>query len=136
MQKFDQRLIGFITTFENVTRAEVKDAFLDKNNVLVFVVKQGQVAKAIGRGGQNVQRISNLLKKRVKVVEFNEDPCVFAKRFVDPVKPDEIVLEDDHVSIRAASRQTRALLIGRDKQNIKELEELMQKYFKLKVKVT
>jgi len=49
--KLDQKLIGYITVFENLTKARVKDIFLTEDQ-LVFIVQGGDAGKAIGRKGQ------------------------------------------------------------------------------------
>ena len=53
--KFDMQIIGYVTYFENLTKASVKDCFLEGDS-LVFVVDQGQLRKALGKGGEKVRR--------------------------------------------------------------------------------
>lgn len=127
--KYDAQLIGFITTFENITRASVKDAFLDKNSQLVFVVKRGDAGKAIGRNGSNIRRITTLFKKKVKIIEFNENIKEFIKNAIDPIKVDSIEENDKLILIKSKSTQTKASLIGRNKENLNELNSLINRYF-------
>lgn len=135
MDKIDAKIIGFINTFERVTRTNIKTAFLDKNNQLVFIVNEGKAGKAIGKGGSNIKKLSHLLKKRIKVVEFNQDIKEFIKSYINPLKAEKIEIEDKTVKIKAKSRQTKALLIGKNQQNIQELNKLTKKFFDCEVKV-
>ena len=66
--KFDIKLIGLINVFEKVTRSRVKDAFFDKDGILVFIVKQGEIGTAIGKKGVNVKKLSTVMKKKIKLI--------------------------------------------------------------------
>ena len=70
-------LIGLINTLEKISKAKVKDAFFDRHKTLVFIIQKGEIRKAIGNKGANVRRLANLMKKRLKLVEFNEDLVKF-----------------------------------------------------------
>lgn len=132
--KLDIETIGYVNTFENLTRVGVKDCFLDKNNNLVFIVDFGKAGMAIGKDGSNIKRLSNMLKKRIKVIEFNSDPVKFAANVIQPLKG-EIRQEDKIIIIKADSMQDKAKLIGRNKQNLNALQELINKYFDFEVRI-
>lgn len=132
--KLDIETIGYANTFENLTRVGVKDCFLDKNNNLVFIVDFGKAGMAIGKDGSNIKRLSNMLKKRIRVIEFNSDPVKFAANAIHPLKG-EIRQEDKIIIIKADSMQDKAKLIGRNKQNLNALQELVNKYFDYEVKI-
>lgn len=134
MRKLDARLIGYITTFENLTKAKVKDAFFEKN-YLVFIVEVGDAGRAIGKRGNNIRMISRLLKKKIKVIEFNSDVKEFVRNIIDPIKADEIIQEDSIVKIKSRDIQTRALLIGRNRVNIENLNNTVKKFFNVDVSV-
>ena len=134
MIKFDAKLIGYVTTFENLTKAKVKDAFFEKG-YLVFIVEEGDAGKAIGRKGNNIRMISRLLKKKIKLIEFNSDVKEFVKNIIDPLKADEIVEEDNKIKIRSKDLQTKSFLIGRNRTNITNLNNTVKKYFNVEVSV-
>ena len=58
--------VGFVSTqaIRNVKNREV----------LENIVNQGEISKAIGIKGKNAKNIENLLKKKIKIIEFNSDP--------------------------------------------------------------
>jgi N utilization substance protein A len=133
--KLDQRLLGYITTFETVTKTEVKDCFVNKNDQVVFVVKQEQGGKAIGKGAVNVKKIERMLQRKIKIIEFNENVVEFVKNAIYPLKSPEITSYEDKVIIKTDTTYLKALLLGRDKLNLKELQSLVSKYFNVKVEI-
>lgn len=131
--KIDATLIGYITTLENITNTQVKDCFINKNNQVVFIVKNGQGSKAVGRQAVNLRRIESLLHKKIKIIEFNEDPVEFVKNVIYPLKSPEIKLNENEITIKTDSTHLKALLLGRDKANLKELHNIVNKYFNLNI---
>ena len=129
--KIDLTLIGYITTFENITGTQVKDCFINKNNQVVFIVKNGQGSKAVGKKAINLKKIEKLLNKKIKVIEFNEKPEEFVKNVIFPLKSPEIKLNENEIKIKTDSTHLKALLLGRDRANLKELQGIVNKYFKV-----
>ena len=134
MRKFDTRLIGFITTFENITNARVKDAFIEKDQ-LVFIVDEGDAGKAIGKRGAKIKMISRLLKKKIKIIEFNSDVKEFVKNIIDPLRADDIEVNENKVNVKSRDLRIKSLLIGRNRENLKNLNNTVKKYFNVEVVV-
>lgn len=132
--KYDIELIGYITTLENISGSKVKDAFIDKNGMLVFIINQGDMAKAIGKRGINIKRLSNLLKKRLKLIEFNENVVEFVKNCIQPLQA-SVSQEENKILLESPDTTIKAKLIGRDKQNLIALNELVNRYFKVEITV-
>lgn len=118
----------WITLFENLSGAKVKDAFLRKSSVN-FIVEKQDMWKAVGKKGANVKKIEGLIKKKIRVIEFDEDVCRFVENFIYPIKVEKIELEEKIVNIYAQGAQTKGLLIGRESKNLKELKEILLRYF-------
>jgi len=133
--KLDIKTIGYVNAFETLTKTTVKDCFLDKNDNLTFIVGFGDAGKAIGRAGSNIKRLSNMIKKKIRVLEFNEDPTKFVANAIYPLKVQGIMVSDKIIIIKAESMQDRAKLIGRDRKNLNALQELITKFFDYEVKV-
>ena len=91
--KLTTESIGYINLFESLTGAKLKDCFFD-SDVLVFLVEEGNVKRAIGKDNSNIKKISHILKKRFKILAFSDDVCKFAANLIYPIKADEISLED------------------------------------------
>jgi len=127
--KFDINIMKFISMFESITHASVKDCIEDDNKKLIFIVKQGDIAKAIGKKGANIKRIEQLLKKKVKVIEYNPDLLEFIKNVVAPLKVADIVEEEGIITITPPDSKIRGFLIGRGADNLRGFEKIIKRYF-------
>lgn len=127
---YDMETMKFSTYFESLTRAKLKDCFKEGNS-LIFVVMPGEMAKAIGKQGANVKKISQKLKKPVKVIEFNENIVKFIEKAIYPVKNVEIEENEDKVIIKCPDTKTKGLVYGRDRERLKNLLFLVKRYFKI-----
>ncbi|MBI4448020.1 NusA-like transcription termination signal-binding factor [Candidatus Woesearchaeota archaeon] len=133
MIEYSAETIGYINFFENVTKAKVKDCFIE-NSQLVFVVQSGEMAKALGKNGSHVKKVGNLLKKSIKVIEFSPDSSEFLKRIIKPIIA-EVEIKEGVALIKTNNNKEKGMLFGRDKQNLKKLHDLMKRYFNLDVKI-
>ena len=132
--KYDIKLMKYISLFESLTGAKLKDCIV--NDVIMFIVQENEMGKAIGRKGSNIRRIEGLLKKKVKLVEFNENVLQFIENLIKPIKAKEIKEEDDVINIYAGDTKTKGMLIGRDRNKINSINEIVKRYFKVEVKVS
>ncbi len=133
--QYDIQLIGYITTFESLTRAKVKDVFFDDNLILTFVVSEGEGGKAIGKRGSNVKRLGNLLKKRIRIIEFANDAVEFTKNCLLPLVPRAIRKEDEIILIDMENHQQKAMLFGRNKSNFVNMGKIVKRYYNVGLKV-
>jgi len=123
--------IGFISLFENMTKAHVKDCMVNpKKNKITFVVAEGQAGVAIGKGGMNIKRLEEKLKKRVEVLEFSEDPVKFLTNIFRPIKIINAYVSEKSSGTKALSAQVARGNLGMIKAKMKTAKELLDKYFK------
>jgi len=55
-----------ISLFQNVTGASARDCVEDeKQNRVIFVVNEGKMGLAIGKGGAHIRNLQNIVKKNV-----------------------------------------------------------------------
>jgi len=116
--------------FEKVTRAKLKDCFFDREK-LVFITSSGELNKALGPNKTNVTRLEKLIKRKIKIVEFSDDKLKFITNYLAPLKITDIKEEGDIVTITGSDTKTKALIIGIKAQNLRNLEKIIAKYFKL-----
>ena len=128
--KYDISLMKFITLFESLTQARVKDCI--DHNGLLFVVEQNELGKAVGRRGVKVQEVERALQKRIKVVEFNPDLVEFVKNLIQPLQARDVQVIDEVVIITGPDTKTKGLLIGRNAQNLRFHEDVVKRYFPIK----
>ena len=125
--KYDINLMKFISLFETLTRAKVKDCI--EGDPLIFVVKKGEIGKAIGKKGANIRKVENLIKRKIKIIEFDEDIIVFVSNIIAPVKAEEITKKDNIIVIKDSDPKTKGKIIGRDSQNRKFCRKIVSRYF-------
>jgi NusA-like KH domain protein len=125
---FDKSSLGLMSSFAAKTKANVKDV-IEEQDIVIFVVGPGQLFKALGKSGANVKNLSQKLKKRIKVVEFNPDLKVFIKNNIYPVEVKEITQEGKIITLHGENVKTKSLLIGRNAQNLRQLERVVKRYF-------
>ena len=122
--------IGFITIFEGITGATVKDCIYDKEKEkITFIVSEGQAGIAIGRGGINIKKLEDKLKKKIEVLEFSKDPLKFLANIFRPVQ-----IKNAYISEKSNGEKTLYASISKDrlgmaKSKAKIAKELLKRYF-------
>lgn len=129
--KYDMSLMHFILLFENIARVHPKDCF-DDNGRLVFIVARGDIGKAIGKRGCNIKILEDKLKKKIKIVEFEDEVTDFVRNMIAPLRVEEIVEDDGLIMLKSNDVKTKGMLIGRESQNLRRLESVVSRYFKIK----
>jgi len=127
----DTQAMQTIALFERMSGAHVKDCIPNEEQI-VFIVNEGEIAKAIGKGGRNIRDLEHMLKKRVKVIEFNLDLTLFIQNVVAPIELREVRAEDDVYFMDAKDLKSRGLLIGRGASNLRFFESIVKRYFPIK----
>ena len=125
--KYDLTTMKFISLFESLSNAHVKDCI--NGDVLIFVVDEGEIGKAVGKQGVHVKRMSALLKKPLKIVEFSSDVCAFIKNYIYPLQAKENHNENNSITILGPDTKTKGMLIGRDGKNLQMLKSIVGRYF-------
>lgn len=120
--------IKLIGMFNNITKANVKE-LLFINEEPVFIINQGELGKALGKNKSNLFRIENLLKKKIKIVEYSESSLQFLLNLLFPIKVADLKEEDNIIFITPKDTKTRGFIIGRNAQNLRLYESIMKKYF-------
>ncbi len=126
--KFDIDAMKFMSLFEAMTRAKLKDCIISEN-LITFIVEEGEIAKAIGKSAVNVKKLEIKLKKKVKIAEFSDDIVKFIQSLTYPAKIREVQKEEGIVKITAADSQSRGLLIGREANILRAYEAIVKRYF-------
>ena len=128
--KYNSDIIKLITLFESMTGAKVKDCISDDK--LIFIIEENEMGKAIGKNGANIKRIEKVLKRKIKLAEFSNDVAQFIRNMTYPAEITEIKQEDGALIIQGKDVNSRAMLIGRERQNLNHLKEIVKRYFNIK----
>jgi NusA-like KH domain protein len=136
----DMQLMRYINLFERISRVSTTDCFV-YNNTIYFAVPKKLVMSAVGRNGENVKHIAETLGRKIKIVampneaDLDKDMFNAVKNFLtEVVAPIEFTGFDlnDGVLTISGSRESKAILIGRDRLKEKELAEVLKRTFGIK----
>ena len=128
--KFDGNTMQIITLFESMTKARVKDC-IEKEYIIFFIVAEGELGQAIGRGGKNLSQVKDRLKKNIDVIEFSQDINKFVRNIFHKYKIQNI--EMDHKGPRPlmlinVNYRDKGKVIGRNSRNLKTAKEIINRY--------
>jgi NusA-like KH domain protein len=107
----DMQLMRYINLFRKVSGVSTMNCFV-YNNQIVFAVPKMAMSKALGKGASNARKISETLRKRVKIIGLKkgEDSVAsFIKDLVAPIEVGEVVVGEGDVKI-SGDRQSKAML--------------------------
>ncbi|MBS3169857.1 NusA-like transcription termination signal-binding factor [Candidatus Woesearchaeota archaeon] len=130
----DQETLGLSLVFERLTNARVVDCFQDKE-VLYFVVAQGEMGKALGKGAVHLRRAEQEFGKRVKLIEHADDLVSFVRNVVYPLRVEEIIPGESVVTLKDTNKKTKSLLIGREGKNLQLIKRAVKRFFNVDVRV-
>ncbi len=125
--KLDSESIQYITLFEKVTKAMVKDC-IPNNEKIIFVVNEGFAGIAIGRKGINIKNLEKMLRRKIEIIEFSGDPIKFLSNILRPFDMKNAYVSeksDGKKAIHFSVNRSGPLLIAK----IKKSRRLMTRYF-------
>jgi len=128
--------IRLISLFQNVTKATARDCLDDeKQDRIIFVVNQGKMGLAIGKGGSNIKSLQNILKRNVELVEYFDDPIKFLKNILNPKFVNEVKLDTkpdgSSQAIIIVDHGKKGLVVGRAGCNAEKARLFAKKYFNI-----
>lgn len=120
----------YMNLFSRISRVNTRFCF-KYNEIIFFCVPQMLISKAIGEKGANIKKISEVLKKRVKIIPYPkgiEDAREFISKIISPVEFKDLEITDNEIIITAGS-QNKAALLGRNKRRLLEMQKIVKDYF-------
>jgi N utilization substance protein A len=126
--KYDVQTLQWMSLFEKITRARLKDCFLH-NEKLFFIVETGNLQKALGPQKKTLLKLEGLLKRKIKIIEYKSDMLRFIVNVFAPLKIVKIEDDEGIVTITGPDQKTKGLMIGARAQNLRMYEGIVQKYF-------
>ena len=120
--------LQLLAEFEQRTGAKAADVVDDENNV-VFIVQEGDIGKAIGKGGSTLMRLREAFKPRnVEVIEDAGDWRTMIEKTLRGAVIRNISNENNQIVISVDST-TRGIAIGKGGSNIKKLKVALKRKF-------
>ncbi len=125
----DMQEMRYLNLFERIMRVRTRFC-LKYNEAIVFCVPRPLLSKAIGEGGKNIKKMSEVLRKRIKVVvapQGIQDAESFIRAVVNPVTFKGIEISDNEIVVSGGSN--KAALIGRNKRRLLEMQKIVKGFF-------
>lgn len=126
----------YIALFESITSASVKDCIIDEEQGRVlYVVAEGQVGVAIGRGGRNIHTLERMTGKKQEIIEYSEIPAQFIKNALKPATVSEVRISErsdgKSIAVVSVSPRDKGVAIGKNGRNAERLRFLAKRYFQI-----
>ena len=123
-----------MSLFQNVTGATARDCVEDeKQNRVIFVVNNGKMGLAIGKGGSHIKSLQNIVKRNVELVEFDEDPANFLKNLLNNKLVSEVKINERADGTKQAivivDPRKKGIVVGREGRNAEKARLLAKRYF-------
>ena len=127
--------IRYIALFESLTGAIARDCYVDdENDRVIFVVKKGDMGLAIGKNGNNINRVKRSVGKHVEIVEYSDEVDEFVANALQPVfvkKVQVVVKENRKLAYVEVMSKDRGIAIGKNGRNIQKAKVLAQRHYGL-----
>lgn len=125
----DMQEMRYLNLFERIMKVRTRFCF-KYSETIVFCVPRPLVAKSIGRGGENIRKMSGILGKKIKVVAAPYgigDAEIFIKAVVNPITFNSFEIRDKQIIIGGG--KNKAMLIGRNKRRLLEMQKIVRGFF-------
>jgi len=123
--------LRYASLFQDVTRTTVVDC-LDTPDRIVFVVQTGDIARAIGKKGENVAKLRRLMNRDILVVEFSDVPETFISNIFRNYKVKKVEIEQrgdiTHATVTVEAT-LKGKAIGREGKNLRIARDLIVRHF-------
>lgn len=129
MQTIDMQDMRYLNLFEQLTGVRTRFCFRYNENI-IFCVPKPLVSKAVGQGGRNIRRMSEILGKRIRVIAAPRgisDSGDFIKTIISPLTLKDFEVTD--TEIIAGGGKNKAALIGRNKRRLLEMQKIVRDFF-------
>jgi len=134
--KFTSEEMRYIALFESITSASVKDCIIDEEQGrVIFVVNEGQVGVAIGKGGRNIRTLERMTGKKHEIIEYSEEPAQFIKNALKPAMVREVRITErpdgKSIAVVSVNPKDKGVAIGKNGRNAERLRFLAKRYFQI-----
>lgn len=128
--RLDTNDIKTITLFESITGANVKDCLATEEGT-AFLVAEGDMGLAIGKGGANIERVRNAFGRNVVVAETSSDPATFIANLFAPAPIKNVSFKktgDEKTAVIEVAARDRSRVVGRDGHRIKLARKIAKRH--------
>ncbi|AKA73545.1 NusA-like transcription termination signal-binding factor [Saccharolobus solfataricus] len=124
--------IRYISLFQEVTRANVRDCIIDnENNRIIFLVDSKDMGVAIGKSGINVKKLKKIIGKDIELVAYSDNLEELVKNLMSParVRSVKVVNTSSKKSVYInIDPQDKGLAIGKNGRNVARAKLILKRY--------
>ena len=122
--------------FQSVTGATARDCVEDeKKDRVIFVVNEGKMGLAIGKGGSHIKNLQNLVKRNVELVEYSDDATKFLKNILNSKLVSDVKMntraDGSLQAIVTVDPKKKGIVVGREGRNAEKARLLAKRYFEI-----
>jgi len=133
--KFTSREMQYISLFESITGAVVKDCVIEDDDRIIFVIKEGNAGMAIGKKGRNITLLEKMTGKKHEIIEYSDNPAQFIKNALKPARVEEIRiterLDGKSIAVISVEPRDKGIAIGKNGRNAERIRFLARRYFQI-----
>jgi N utilization substance protein A len=134
--RFTSTEMRYIALFESITGANAKDCVIHEDEGrIIFVVKEGEIGMAIGRGGKHIHLLERMTGKKHEIIEYSENPTKFIKNALKPANVKEIRITEKPdgktIAVVTVNPRDKGVAIGKNGRNAERLRFLAKRYFQI-----
>ncbi|ENN96815.1 transcription elongation factor NusA [Methanocaldococcus villosus KIN24-T80] len=124
--------------FEKIANVPILDCVITDERV-AFIVKEGDIGAAIGKGGEHVKEAEEKFGKKVDIIEYSNDWRKFIRNIFAPIKLDDVWVKrvgKDVVAFIKISPKVRKAVFGEKGKNLERALNILKRHTKItKIKV-
>jgi transcription termination/antitermination protein NusA len=128
--------LRLMSLFQNVTGAMARDCIVDNRmERVIFVVNKGQMGLAIGKGGNTIKQLQNVVTKKVELVEYSDEAPEFISNILNSEMIREIQISERTDGTKQAivivDPSKKGVVVGKDGRNAEKARLLAKRYFQI-----
>ena len=122
--------------FEQLTGAVATDCVIS-NDAVVFVVKEGDLGRAIGKNGSSINRVRTAFGRHVNVVENAPELTAFIENIFSSINVLKVDVREGEKSLAVVriNAEDRGSAIGRNGERIKMARMLVERHYGAEIKL-
>ena len=132
-----ERSLGFkerryIEELRILTKATAVDCVIDDRfERIIYVIRPGDMGLAIGKGGDNIKKMSRVLGKRIEMVEYNENREMFIANMFKPAEISHVSFggQDEPIIVTVPEKGDFGLAIGKGGSTIEKARILVRRFY-------
>lgn len=134
MPTLSKEEMDWISLLLEKTGAMAKDCIIEDERI-IFLLNKGDTGRVIGKNGQNIKQLRNVLGKEVQVVEYGDAVEKLAMNSIAPVKVNNVVLRKDKngksTIVMYVQPKDRARAIGKQGSTLKRSKAILKRHYNI-----